>query len=39
MVTYLKPEFDSRKSFYNKAIIKIENNKKHCIHTVQKFVP
>lgn len=28
MVTYLKPEFDSRKSFYNKAVVKIENNKK-----------
>ena len=28
MVAYLKPEFDSRKSFYNKAVVKIEGNKK-----------
>lgn len=28
MVTYLKPEFDSRKSFYDKAVVEIEGNKK-----------
>lgn len=30
MITYLKPEFDSAKSFYNKAVVEIdENGNKH----------
>lgn len=30
MIAYLKPEFDSAKSFYNKAVVKIdENGNKH----------
>ena len=31
MVTYLKPKFDSRKSFYNKAVVEIEDNKKNIV--------
>lgn len=28
MITYLKPKFDSRKSFYNKAVVEINDNEK-----------
>ena len=28
MITYLKPEYDSRKSFYNKAVVEIKRNEK-----------